>query len=451
MSVLEEFNRNLKDKKIAIIGLGVSNIPLIDYFYKYMANVTIYNNKDLTDDMKDKLANYNFKYVIGDAYDEQLANYDYIFRSPSCLPTREDLTYAKEKGVKVTTEIEMLLELTNAKVIGITGSDGKTTTSTLISLILKASGYNVYLGGNIGTPLFTKLDEMNKDDIIVLELSSFQLMDMGISPDISVITNISPNHLDIHKDYQEYIDAKKNIFKNKENKLLVTNYDNKITNNLIKEVTSKVRLFSSKTKLEEGFYYDNNKIYYNNKVILDVNDLKIKGTHNYENIMAALGATIDLIDLDKAIKAIKDFNGVEHRLELVREINGVKWYNDSVSSSPTRTIAGLKTFNKDIVLIAGGYDKNLDYTPLAEEMIGRVNKVILFGATRDKILSSLNKIDNNIEIYVENTLEDVVNKAYEIAKSPELVLFSPASASFDMFKNFADRGEQFKKLVCDLK
>jgi len=445
MSVLEEFNRNLKDKKIAIIGLGVSNIPLIDYFYKYMANVTIYNNKDLTDDMKDKLANYNFKYVIGDAYDEQLANYDYIFRSPSCLPTREDLTYAKEKGVKVTTEIEMLLELTNAKVIGITGSDGKTTTSTLISLILKASGYNVYLGGNIGTPLFTKLDD------IVLELSSFQLMDMGISPDISVITNISPNHLDIHKDYQEYIDAKKNIFKNKENKLLVTNYDNKITNNLIKEVTSKVRLFSSKTKLEEGFYYDNNKIYYNNKVILDVNDLKIKGTHNYENIMAALGATIDLIDLDKAIKAIKDFNGVEHRLELVREINGVKWYNDSVSSSPTRTIAGLKTFNKDIVLIAGGYDKNLDYTPLAEEMIGRVNKVILFGATRDKILSSLNKIDNNIEIYVENTLEDVVNKAYEIAKSPELVLFSPASASFDMFKNFADRGEQFKKLVCDLK
>ncbi len=449
MSKLDEFNENIKNKKIAIIGLGVSNIPLIDYFYEHKAKVVVFNDKEIAEEILEKLKKYGIDYIIAKEYNTMLADFDYIFRSPSCLPTRGDLMYAKEHGAIVTTEIEMTIMLTDAKVIGVTGSDGKTTTSTLISLILKASNHNVFLGGNIGVPLFTKLKDIKKDDIIVLELSSFQLMNMNVSPLISIITNISPNHLDIHSSYQEYIDAKTNIFKHPNNKKLILNYDNEVTNSF-KDANREVILFSSKKLLNHGYSYYDNIIYKDKEELMRTDNIKIKGVHNYENIMAALASCYELIDINKAIEAITSFNGVEHRLEFVREINKVKWYNDSVSSSPSRTIAGLKTFKENIVLIAGGYDKNLDYDNLAKEMISRVNKLILFGATKDKILASLNKYDNNIEIYVLNTLEEVVKKAYEVSKENEIVLFSPASASFDMFKNFADRGIKFKNLVLSL-
>ncbi len=294
-------------------------------------------------------------------------------------------------------------------------------------------------------PLFTKINEMTKDDIVVLELSSFQLMDMIVSPDISVITNITPNHLDKHKNMDEYIESKCNIFKN-QGSILVLNYDNEITNKFKSD--REIRYFSRYNKTD-WFYTLNNKIYFKENEILDIKDLHIRGIHNLENICAALTATYDMIDIDKSIKAIKEFMGVEHRLEFVREINGVKWYNDSVSSSPTRTIAGLNSFSEDIVLIAGGYDKNLDYTPLVRPILNKVSKLILYGDTADKIYTAVIKEKKNekIEIYKEKTLEDVIKRAYSVSKCGEVVLFSPASASFDMFKNFADRGKQFKEIL----
>lgn len=436
---LDEFNEKLKKSKIAIIGIGVSNLPLLDYLYNLKCDVTIFSDKKIEIDIS------KYHYPVYEDGLSNLVNFDIIFRSPGCLPTRSEIVKEKERGALVTTEVEQVIKLTPAKVIGITGSDGKTTTTTLINLVLEASGYKTFLGGNIGTPLFTKIKDMTEKDIVVLELSSFQLMEMTISPDISVITNITPNHLDKHKDMGEYIDSKCNIYKY-DGSILVLNDDNEITKNL--SSNREIRYFSREHKTN-SFYTLNGLIYQDNEVILDSKDLHIRGVHNFENICACLSATKDLIDMDKAIKAIKEFSGVEHRLEFVREINGVKWYNDSVSSSPTRTIAGLNAYDEDIVLIAGGYDKNLDYTPIAKPILKKVTKLILFGATKDKIYNAVTneKTNENIEIYVLNTLEEVVNKAKEVAIKGEIVLFSPASASFDMFKNFADRGMQFKELV----
>ncbi len=436
---LTEFNNKLKNSKIAIIGLGVSNIPLLDYLYDLKCNVTIFSDNKIELD----LSKYNYQ-----VYDDGLSNligYDIIFRSPGCLPTRPEIIKEINRGAYVTTEVAEVINLTPSKVIGVTGSDGKTTTTTLIDLILKSNGYKTFLGGNIGTPLFTKIKEMTEKDVVVLELSSFQLMGMDVSPDISIITNISPNHLDKHKDMAEYIDSKCNIYKHKDG-ILVLNKDNEITKNLTSN--REVRYFSRKVKTN-AFYTDGNYIYYNDKKIINTKELHIRGIHNYENICAALSATYDMIDLTKVIPSIINFAGVEHRLEFVKEINHVKWYNDSVSSSPTRTIAGLNSYDEDIVLIAGGYDKNLDYTPIAKPILEHVSKLILFGATSEKIYNAVTKAKTNesIVIYKENSLEDVVNRAYKVAKEGEIVLFSPASASFDMFKNFADRGIKFKNLV----
>ena len=326
----------------------------------------------------------------------------------------------------------------------------------MINTILKEGGYNTYLGGNIGTPLFTKLSKITPDDIVILELSSFQLMGMDVSPDIAVITNITPNHLNIHKDYDEYIDSKKNIFKyQNENNVLVLNYDNEITNQCSKEAPGKVIFFSSKEKLDNGFIVDGKVIKEcDDKVrkhILDTKDVILRGTHNFENIATAIAATKGLVDIDVAVKAVKEFRPVEHRLELIKEIDGVKWYNDSVSSSPTRTIAGLYSFDEEIVLIAGGYDKNLDYTPIAKPIIEKVKTLILIGQTSEKIFNAVKEeleVQNKeLDIYTCENLEQTVEIAKKAAKPNQIVLFSPASASFDMFKNFADRGNKFKKIV----
>ena len=436
---LIEFNKKLKNSKIAIIGLGVSNIPLLDYLYDLKCDVTIFSDNKIDLDLS------KYHYPVYDDGLSNLSGYDIIFRSPGCLPTRKEIEKEINRGAYVTTEVAEVIKLTSSKVIGITGSDGKTTTTTLIDLILKSNRYKTFLGGNIGTPLFTKIKEMTENDIVILELSSFQLMGMDISPDISVITNISPNHLDKHKDMAEYIDSKCNIYKHSDG-ILVLNQDNEITKNLTSN--RKIRYFSRYTKTN-AFYTDGNYIYYNGQKIINTKELHIRGIHNYENICAALSATYDMIDIDKTIPTIKAFTGVEHRLEFIREINHVKWYNDSVSSSPTRTIAGLNSYDEDIVLIAGGYDKNLDYTPIAKPILNHVSKLILFGTTKNKIYDAVvsAKTNEKIEIYKESTLEDVVNRAYKVAKEGEIVLFSPASASFDMFKNFADRGIQFKNLV----
>ena len=460
---LKAFENNIKGKRVAVIGLGVSNTPLIDYLYNLMAKVTVFDERDLEkldEKIVEKIHSYNFDLVTGKNALHFLRGFNIIFRSPSCLPTTLQLQSEQKRGAIVTSEIEMLMNTCPCKIIGVTGSDGKTTTTTLIYEILKEGGYNCHLGGNIGKPLFTEVKDFKEDDITILELSSFQLMGMEISPDISVITNISPNHLDKHSSYEEYIEAKKNIFAfQDENGKIVLNYDNDITRDLAKEADGKVEFFSSKEKLNDSVIYDNNTI----KIckdgvrrhILDTKNIHLRGVHNYENICAAIAATSDLVDVDTQIRAIKKFTGVEHRLEFVRELDGVKWYNDSIGTSPSRTIAGLNSFDEKIVLIAGGYDKNLDYEPMAKPILEKVSKLILMGKTAKKIYDAVIKeiagTDIVFPMYKCNSLEEAVNRARKVAKEGEIVLFSPASASFDMFKNFAERGEIFKEYVNDLK
>ena len=456
---LKEFNEYIRFRKVAIIGLGVSNLPLLDYLYEKKSQVTVFDERtidEISKDIIDKITTYGFEFSFGKNCLEKLKGFSIIFRSPSCLPTKLELQEEARKGAIVTTEVEMLMEMCPCKIIGVTGSDGKTTTTSMINAILQKAGFNTFLGGNIGTPLFTKLPEIKPDDIVVLELSSFQLMNMQISPDIAVITNITPNHLNIHKDYDEYIESKKNIFKNQnENGILILNYDNDITRNCNKEANGKVIFFSSKTKLDNGFIVDEDIIKECDekvrKHILNINEVILRGNHNFQNIATALAATKSLVDTDIAVEAIKEFKPVEHRIEFIREIDGVKWYNDSASSSPTRTLSGINAFKENIILIAGGYDKNLEYEPLAKPILDKVSTLILIGQTAEKIFDVVKteseEQNKNININICDSLEQTIDVAKKSAKKGDVVLFSPASASFDMFKNFADRGEKFKNLV----
>lgn len=396
---LEEFNKNLIEKNVAIIGLGVSNLPLLKYMNKKGANVTVFDDREEENVPKEALQEvqrYDIPHFFGKDCLENLKGFDIIFRSPSCMPTKKELVKEETRGAIVTTEIEMLMELCPGTVIGVTGSDGKTTTTSLIYEILKTAGYKCYLGGNIGTPIFTKLGEMEENDMIVLELSSFQLMNMNVSPKISVITNISPNHLNVHSSYEEYIEAKENIYKHQDRDgILVLNYDNDITRKLAKKAEGQVVFFSSKTKLEDGIIVDGDMIKEcNDRVrrhVISSENIHLRGIHNYENICAAIAATKTLTDIDTQIKAIKNFKGVEHRIEFVREIEGVKWYNDSIGTSPTRTMAGLNSFEEKIILIAGGYDKHLDYEQLAKPILDNVRALILMGQTAEKIFIEVKK------------------------------------------------------------
>ena len=458
---LIEFNNYLKGRNVAVIGLGVSNIPLIDYLHNIGSIVTVFDSKEIDDiDNKilDKIINYGMSFSFGKEYLKKLTGFDLIFRSPSCLPTVPELEKEAKRGAIITTEIEMVIELTPGLVIGVTGSDGKTTTTTLIYEILKEDGYNCYLGGNIGIPLFDKIKDMQPEDIIVLELSSFQLMNMKISPKISVVTNITPNHLNIHSDMEEYVEAKKNIFKYQDKDgLLILNYDNEITRNFEKEAKGRVVFFSSKNKISNGYIVDDGKIKVCEnglrKHVFDTRNMKLRGIHNFENACCAIIATKELVKKESIDMVLTEFKGVEHRLELVKETkNRIKWYNDSIASSPTRTIAGLNAFSlKNIILIAGGYDKNLDYSVLAKPIIDNCKALILLGQTSSKIEKAVNielkKEKKELPIYKCESLLQTVNQANDIAVKGDIVLFSPASASFDMFKNFAERGDLFKTYV----
>lgn len=456
---LIEFNNELKKKKVAIIGAGVSNIPLISYLKELNCNITLFDKKEITlmdKNIQEIINKANIKCFTGENYLEELHGFDYIFRSPSFLPTNEFLKKEQSRGAIITSEVEQVIKLAPCKIIGVTGSKGKTTTTTIINNILTNLGYHTYLGGNIGIPLFTKLKEMKDDDIIVLELSSFQLMNMSVSPNVAVVTNISPDHLDIHSDYQEYINAKKYIFKNQEKSdVLVLNYDDSIVKNFAKEAKGKVKYFS-KNKVKDCYVLDGDYIKYNDSEIINTNNLLLKGKHNYLNICAALNAISTLIPLDneELENIIKKINSVAHRLEFIRELNGVKWYNDSASTTPDKSLAGINAFSEDIVLIAGGYDKNIPYEPLAKPILNKVSKLILFGATKNKIYDAVmkekKKQDSDLQIYVMDSLEEVVEVAYRVSIPGEVVLFSPASASFDMFKNAYQRGDIFKKMVSEL-
>ena len=462
-SKLEEFNKFIFGKQVAIIGMGVSNIPLLDYFYEKGSKVTVFDNRNIDEIDKNvigKIEQYNFKYYFGEDNLKHLKGFDIIFRSPSAMPFIKEFEEEVNRGAILTSEIEMVLKLTPCRVIGITVTEGKTTTTSIIYEIMKNAGYNCFLGGNIGRPIFTKIKDMSKDDFVILEMSSFQLMDMDVSPDVSLVTNIYPDHLNIHRSYEEYQEAKKNIFKyQNENGIVVLNYDNDITRSFEKDVNGKVIFFSSKEKLQDGYIYDDadgNIKYCEDGIrrhLVHKSQIKLRGIHNYENICSALAVTASFVDIDNAIKTIKEFNGVEHRLEFVKEIDNVKYYNDSIGTSPASTIAGLNAFDENIILLAGGSDKGLDYEEVGNAIAKKVTTLILCGPTSEKIekatkdaLLKLN-LGKNIEICKVSNLEEAVNLAKEKSKPGDVVLLSPASASFDAFKNFAHRGEKFKEFV----
>ena len=457
---LEEFNNFLDGKQVAIIGMGVSNIPLLDYFYDKNAKVTVFSTNVLSDEIMEKINKYRYEVELGEDNLSRLKGFDIIFRSPSALPTKHEFQSAVKKGAILTSEIEMVLKLAPCKIIGVTGTEGKTTTTSLIYEICKKAGYNCFLGGNIGKPIFTKINQMKPEDIVILELSSFQLMGMTVSPNIAVVTNIFPDHLNVHKSYEEYQDAKKSIFRNQtEEGIVILNKDNEIIEKFADEVKGKTIFFSSTKKLKNGYVYDREDGFIKKctdgkcEKILNKNDIKLRGIHNYENICAALAATETVASKEAQIEAVKNFKGVEHRLEFVREIDGVKYYNDSIGTSPASTIAGLNAFDENIILLAGGSDKGLDYKEIGEVIARKVGTLILTGPTAQKIEEATKQAlseEKNIEIIHTNNLEESVKVAKEKAKEGDIVLLSPASASFDAFKNFEERGNYFKTLVNNL-
>lgn len=461
----QEFLKSLNGKRIAVIGAGVSNLPLIKVLIKNKLDVTVFDKKDF-DEMVEETSKYlkdnKINVSLGNDYLSKLEEFDVIFRSPSMLPTNTYLEKEAKRGCLITTEIEQVIKLAPCPVIGVTGSKGKTTTTTILYKLLEGMKKSVFVGGNIGTPLFDKLDEMQSSDLVVLELSSFQLMNMTVSPHIAVVTNISPDHLDVHGSYEEYIDAKKYIFRHQnKNDILVLNADDEIVSKFSDEASGMVRYFKNtsidKTKLKNCYVLEGNYIKYNEDKVIDTSKLILRGKHNYLNICAALNAIHDYIDVsNEELESIaSEIKGVAHRLEFVREIDGVKWYNDSASTTPDKAYAGITAFDEPVVLIAGGYDKNISYESMAKPILEHVSKLILFGATSNKIYNAVmnesKKTGKSIPIYLMDTLEEVVNVAKEVSVSGEVVLFSPASASFDMFKNAYQRGDLFKEQVRQIK
>ena len=453
MNKLEIFKNKIKNKKIAVIGIGVSNKPLIKTLVEYGCTVTAKDKNNNIGDIKIELEKIGVKFELGDNYLKDLTEFDYIFRSPGVKPFLPEIKEAIDKGVIVTSEIEEVVNLAPCKTIAVTGSDGKTTTTTIISEILKEAGYKVYTGGNIGTPIFSKLEEIKETDIIVLELSSFQLMTFKTSPDISVITNISPNHLDYHNDYQEYVLSKANIFLKEGNKELILNADDEMTNKFKSIYHNKLKLFSLNKKSDCIAYLENNKLICNNTYICDKEDIKIVGIHNVANYLTAITAIFGMVKIEDIVKVIKTFSGVPHRMELINSDDNIKWYNDSIASSPTRTIAGLKSFKNKIILIAGGYDKKISYEPLGKYLVDKVKILILLGDTASKIKAVALKYDinNAIKIVEVDNMEEAVKYANSVAISGDKVVMSPASASFDKYKNFEERGKHFINLVNNLK
>ena len=456
---IEEFKKNIYGKKVSVIGLGVSNIPAIKYLNKLGAYIVA---RDKKEEIPEELKNLeNIEFILGEKYLERLDESDYIFRSPGVKPSLPEIENAVKKGVILTSEMETFIHLTDATIIAITGSDGKTTTTTLTSLFLKEAGKKVYVGGNIGTPLLDKVEEIKKEDYVVLELSSFQLMTMREKIDRAAITNVAPNHLDYHKDYEEYIEAKANIFKGQDEfGLLVLNEDNEFTSRYEKMAKGRVRKFSIEKEVGCGVYYKEGEIISTvgckNEKIMDSKDVKIVGMHNIANICTAASLVIDITGKEAIKSVAMTFGGVEHRMELVRELNGVKWYNDSIASSPSRTIAGLKAFNQKIVLIAGGYVKHIPYDVMGEYLMDKVKLMILVGTTSPKIKeAALNEAKRRgvepMPIVELDNLKDAVEYAKNNTKSGDIVAMSPASASFDLYKNFEVRGNYFKDLVNELK
>ena len=455
----EEYLDSLKSKTVAVIGIGVSNQPLIQLLLSRGIAVTACDRKDRTSlgVVAEQLEANGCRLRLGEGYLDGLTE-DVIFRTPGMRPDLPQLTAAVNRGSTLTSEMEVFFEVCPCPKIAVTGSDGKTTTTTIIAELLKRAGKTVHLGGNIGHPLLAEAGKMKPDDIAVLELSSFQLMTMTHSPHIAVITNLAPNHLDVHKSFQEYIDAKENIFTHQATEdIAVFNADNSYTLEESSRAVGRARLFSRQKEPDDGVFLRGESIIARHdgqeREVMTTADIKLPGVHNIENYMAAIAAVDGLVPDEIIRNFAREFGGVEHRIELIRTRNSVRWYNDSIASSPSRTIAGLNSFKERVILIAGGKDKGIAYDSLGPVINDHVKLLILCGATAGVIRQSVKQAANydGLEIVDVADYHEAVALADNRAKEGDVVILSPASTSFDRFANFMERGRVFKDIVNSLK
>lgn len=458
MSVTKEYFDSLRSCKVAVIGMGVSNTPLIRMLLREGIKVTVCDRspREKLEEQAAELESLGAGLRLGEDYLDKIHKYDVIFRTPGLSPNTPQLKKAVEKGCELTSEMEVFFSLCPCPIIAVTGSDGKTTTTTLIAEFLREAGHTVFVGGNIGKPLLPDVDGMTPQDLVVVELSSFQLMTMERSPRVAVFTNLSPNHLDYHHTMEEYTRAKMNIYWHQSPQdRVIFNADNDVTRSLSKNAPGAVTLFSRLRSLDEGVYLRDDTIWLTNSMgsreVLPLSMIRLPGVHNVENYMAAIAAVDGLVP-DKCVRAVAQrFTGVEHRMELVREVDGVRWFNDSIGSSPSRTIAGLRSFDEKVILIAGGYDKQIPFDELGEEIVKRVKCLVLTGDTSSKIRSAVEQASgyapDRLPIREADDLSAAVVLAAQAADEGDTVVLSPACAAFDRFKNFMERGNAFKSIV----
>lgn len=465
MLPIEQLQNLIKGKKVAFIGAGVSHKRCIEQFVELGAQVTLCDQKKSLEDFgayADTLRRLHVRLSLGEHYTDGFAGQDIIMRTPGYEYYKPELQAALQAGTKVTSEVELFFELCPCEIVAVTGSDGKTTTTTLISKMFEAAGRKVFLGGNIGAALLPQLADVTPEAVAVVELSSFQLISMRVSPKVAVVTNVTPNHLDHHKDMQEYIDAKRNI-------LLwqvppcraVLGFENEISRGMQKDCKGEQVWFTRLHETDKGAFLresDDTLCYAENGVVTPIlprAEVKLRGLHNVENLLAAIAAVWGRVPVEAMRQVGSTFTGVEHRIEPVRTLDGVTYYNDSIASSPTRTIAGLRSFNQKIILIAGGYDKKIPYEPLAPEILAHVKTLVLMGATGPRIEAAVRACpgfdESALTILHADSMQHAVELARGAARPGDVVSLSPASASFDLYPNFEVRGRDYKNIVNNLK
>ncbi len=488
---LEQFKEYIKGRRCAVIGVGISNRPLITWLSGLGAKVVAFDRLGADDPVMSKTiadfrkAGVELEYSIGDGYLDKLNTevFDMVFKTPKMRFETDELVSAKDKGAILTSEMELFMSLCPAKIFGITGSDGKTTTTTLVSEMLKKAGYQVWLGGNIGTPLLDQIGNIDPEDMVVLELSSFQLLGMRKSCDAAIVTNITPNHLDFHTDYQEYIDAKTNIFRYQGPMgRLILNAGCDLTFDMREISSGKVVMFTADDNARkrdgavyyDGYFVENGKLISVidgvKKEIMSADDIFIPGYHNVENYLAASAAVEGYVSYEDIKAVAKEFPGVPHRIEFIREIDGVKWYNSSIDTSPNRAINTMNALagrNMKGVLICGGADKKCVYDGLGDAILNVSDRILIYGTNapfvkdilakeadgRDYELIEFEGDDKDIYEFPEtrenvvNTYKAMISKAKALAKPGEIVIMSSIGTSYDHFRHFEHRGDMFRDLV----
>ncbi len=460
----------LLGKKVCVVGLGASNLPVVRFLVKEGARVTVCDQKDAEALGKRyrEVADLPVRLNLGGRYLDVLMDedYDLVFLTPGMKKHLPEIEAARARGAEIWSEMKLFFHLCPALIAGITGTSGKTTTTTLVGEMLRASGLKTLVGGNIGRPLIEKVREIPASARVVLELSSFQLQLLDRSPQVGALLNISPNHLDIHRSMEEYVQAKANIWRFQgPGDAIVLNWDRPITREMAASCRGKVFFFSYREEVSPGAFVRDGRIvvqvdrkHEGEVEICSTDEIRLPGAHNVENVMAASILALLCGAEPGAIRRVATtFRGVEHRLELVANIGGVRYYNDSIATTPDRTEAALTTFTAPVILIAGGYDKHIGFDDLARTIRTRVKTLITLGVTAPKIEKAVldavevDGKERDLKIQRVDSLEEAVRLAFQGARPGDVVLLSPACASYDMFRNFEERGQQFRRLVEALK